>query len=1048
MDANKQLSPPTLLGDIDKKSKKRFDFRSHSYLIWCMVIPAVIMYLIYLSREIHPFGDESVLVLDLNAQYVYFFEALRKFVYGDASLLYSFSRALGGEFMGMYAYYIASPFSYIVCLFPETKMLEALLCIFLLKTAICGGTFGYYMHKTSTNRKKFSIVVFSILYALSSYAVVQQHNTMWIDAVMWLPLITLGIEEVIKHGKFKLYTIFLAITLFSNFYIGYMVCVYCLLYFFYYYFANNEDNRNNPLGEKRHLFKSLLRMAVFSLIAIGIAMVILLSAYYALNFGKTTFSDPNWEWYLNFDILELIYKFLPGSYDTVRPEGYPFVYCGLLTLLLVPAYFLSPKNSTRQKIFAGIFIFIFVASFFLSITDLIWHGFQRPNWLNYRYSFMLCFFLCVLACRSFADFERVSLKATMVGAVVIGMFCVYLQKYTDTKYVTPDDFTCIWFTLLMLFVYMAILTVLRKEKQKELTCIVLLTAICIEVFLNGLWNMNSLDKDVIYSSYSSYNSFLEKARPITKKVQESDLSFYRMEKTMARTTNDNMALSIRGLSGSTSTLNKETIQFLNKMGYSASSHWAKYLGGTPVNDSLLGIKYIVSDSGIYSNYYEEYATHEESPGYVAYRNPYALSLAYGVSDELLNFEMGFTNAPVVNENQNNDQNKQDEDDAGKIGDAVNSLKDKINEWLDIDETINSSQYIDHYNSPFERLNAIVTAMLGEEETVQIFVPISTEVPAYYNLDKGYAEGHACFNKKDTAQSAYLTYVLEMPADKELYFYLPSNYPREVDLALRVNSGQAISQGTFFGGETSRIISLGNRKGGDSLTLTLTLKGTDFYYMMNQDCFYYIDWTVFEDAMARLSADQYQITKFSEDSFEGTFTASRPNELVLSTLAYDKGWKVYVDGKEVETTKALGALTAFYVDGEAGQTHTIKIKYMPNTFIIGTTVSVISLGVLLLVIVFENKLKKRRYLKHLVCIPTDGATVTEETTEVETGDDLPKEEDRPSDEVTADVDDESVEASEIDEATPEEADAEESTSVETEADDDENPKEDDPESKEN
>ena len=205
------------------------------YLSLCFILPVVVMYLIYLAMQIHPFGDGSVLVLDLNGQYVYFFEALRNFVHGDASLLYSFSRALGGEFMGIYAYYIASPLSYIVALFPQERILEALLCLFLLKTGGCGLTFGYYLHKTSKKLNRISIICFSMLYALSAYCIVQQHNTMWIDCVMWLPLITLGLESLIKYKKFKMFTFFLALSVFSNFYIGYMVCIYVAVYFFYYY---------------------------------------------------------------------------------------------------------------------------------------------------------------------------------------------------------------------------------------------------------------------------------------------------------------------------------------------------------------------------------------------------------------------------------------------------------------------------------------------------------------------------------------------------------------------------------------------------------------------------------------------------------------------------------------------------------------------------------------------------------------------------------------------------------------------------------------------
>lgn len=960
MDNTKNISDstkaPNLLKDPNRKKNL---WMEHRYLLLCMLIPTALMYLIYLSREIHPFGNGCVLVLDLNGQYVWFFEALRNFVKGDASLLYSFARALGGEFLGIYAYYIASPLSYIVCLFPEDRMLEALLTLFLLKTAICGGTFGFYMHRNMKQPKPFSIIIFSTFYALTSYAVVQQHNTMWIDAVMWLPLITLGIEELIKHGKFKMYTIFLALTLFSNFYIGYMVCIYCFIYFFLYYIAHNEEWRNNPLHEKNHFFKSLFRIAFFSMLAIGIAAVILLGAYYALNFGKTTFSNPSWKWTLKFDILDLLYKFLPGSYDTVRPAGLPFVYCGILTLLLLPAYFLSDKYPMRQKIVSGVFILIFIASFSFSVTDLIWHGFQKPNWLNYRYSFMLCFYLCVLACRAFAGFRTVSLKAVMGTGGLIALLCVILQKYTNGgEYVKPDDYTCIWFTLIMIFVYLAVLGLLRKTNNEQMIAIVLVAAVAIEVFLNGLWNMNALDDDVTYSKYSYYNDFLDKSRPIAEMVQESDQSFYRMEKTFFRKTNDNMALNMRGLSGSTSTLNKETIQFLNKMGYASKSHWSKYLGGTPVNDSLLGLKYIISDSTIYNQYYEVYKQDTQN-GYTAYYNPYALSIAYGVDEDLLNFPLGYVSGDVGSESEASE-------DPGKIATAISALKGKLNEWFNIDETVNNAEYVDEYDSPFERLNAMVTAMLGEEETVQIFVPIPITDKSTTNLTMAYVAEHLRYAPTNSDQSGILSYSIEMPVTAELFFYMPSDYPREVKLEL-VEDAIRSNKGTFHGNETSRIISLGNQTAGDSLTLNMTLTTTYLYPKNNQECFYYIDWAVFENAMSRLAQDQYQITEYSETSFKGTFTASRDNELVMTTIPYDKGWKITVDGKEVEPIKALGSLVAFYVDGEVGETHDVELIYRPNTFVIGSVVSLLSLALLIAIIILEKRIRKIKYLGTLVSV---------------------------------------------------------------------------------
>ena len=383
----------------------------YRYLSLAFVVPALTMWLIYIAMGTYPFGNGSVLVLDLNGQYVYYFEQLREIVLGDGSFLYSFGRALGGEFMGIYAYYLASPFSYIVCLFPKEMITEALLLMFLLKTGLCGLTFGIYLHyKTSKNQlNKIAVVLFSTMYALTAFAVVQQHNTMWIDNLIFLPLIVMGIERMIKEHRFRLFIISLTVAVMSNFYIGYMMCIFVFVYFFVCYATISPEERN-PSGEAYHFGKSFLRIAGSSLIVIAMSAVILWSAYYALTFGKTTFSNPNFEFKSKFDLLDLISKLFIGSYDTVRPEGLPFVYSGSLTLILMPIYFVIKKIPIREKIASAFMVIFFVFSFTGSTIDLVWHGFQRPNWLNYRYSFILCFFMIFCAYRAFLYLREVDIK--------------------------------------------------------------------------------------------------------------------------------------------------------------------------------------------------------------------------------------------------------------------------------------------------------------------------------------------------------------------------------------------------------------------------------------------------------------------------------------------------------------------------------------------------------------------------------------------------------------------------------------------------------------
>ena len=952
---------------LGQKSKWLPILKEYNFLWVAAIVPTILMYLMYVARLIHPFGDSTVLVLDLNGQYVYFYEGLRSIFWGEGTLFYSFSRALGGEFMGMYDYYVASPLALLVALFPKDRIQEALLCIFLIKTALCSVTMSFYLYKHSVSRNKLVIITFGVMYALSSYAIIQQHNSMWIDAVMWLPILAYAIEEMIKRGPFRLYVFSLALTLISNFYIGYMVCIFTAAYCFYYYFAHNQHNENNPTGEKNHFLRSVGRIALWSALAVGIAAFIILSAYYSLSMGKDEFSTPKWEITQKFNLFEFLYKFLPSSYDTVRPAGLPFVYCGILPLLLVPAFFISKKFSKREKIAAGLFILFFVGSFATSTLDLIWHGFQKPNWLNYRYSFMLCFFLLVLAFRAFEHIEFTSRKSLLCITAFIGLFVLIVQELGDfmteaNEKLVIRPFATIWLSIACLAAYFIIICLWGKAKNRvrDNLAVVLAFLVCVEVFLSGLSEMNSFDKDVTYSKYSRYTAMTDTFLPITDKIYENDDGFFRMEKTYHRKKNDNFALNIKGLSNSTSTLNRDTLDFLARMGYSAKSHWAQYGGGTPVNDSLLGIKYLISDKDM-SHYYgdpvytkEDYNYAEDanvSGSYNVYLNPYVLSMLAGVSDSFATFDP------------------------------------------------------EAYDNPFDRLNAMVTAMLGASEPVKIFVPATQNGdPQLKDATVSTIAGHY----KYVGDKGVLTYSYTVPEGTQIYYYFPSDYPREVDLEISISKVgdktlpykmTASPEKNFGGGETQRIVSLGiaSYTGQESpapdtadVTLKVTIdNGSKNLYIKESwaSCIYYIDWAVFEEAMTALQTTQVHLDATSvDDHLTGYVETQGDRQLIYTSIPYDEGWKVTVDGKSVETFEAAGALVAFYVNGEG--LHDIDLRYLPDVYVLGLTVSIFCLIVFLLLLILYPWLKKMPVVKHFMRIQRPDLpqiTTDEDAAPLEVGD---------------------------------------------------------------
>lgn len=186
-----------------KFSPKTFLWNKRLYL-FAFFVPMLILLMSYFAFGLYPFGDESVLVLDLNGQYVYYYENLRDAFWGNGSMVNSWSRNLTGETIGIFAYYLASPFSLVVMLFPRSHMVDALLVMQLLKVGTASVTFCWYMRR-SKRTSPYTSLIFAILYSLMSYMIVQLMDPMWLDGLIYLPIICRGIEQLVDNRKWLLF---------------------------------------------------------------------------------------------------------------------------------------------------------------------------------------------------------------------------------------------------------------------------------------------------------------------------------------------------------------------------------------------------------------------------------------------------------------------------------------------------------------------------------------------------------------------------------------------------------------------------------------------------------------------------------------------------------------------------------------------------------------------------------------------------------------------------------------------------------------------------
>lgn len=101
---------------------------------------------------------------------------------------------------------------------------------------------------------------------------------------------------------------------------------------------------------------------------------------------------------------------------------------------------------------------------------------------------------------------------------------------------------------------------------------------------------------------------------------------------------------------------------------------------------------------------------------------------------------------------------------------------------------------------------------------------------------------------------------------------------------------------------------------------------------------------------QLSKSPWQISLVTDNYIEGMVEAGsdvQGQEVLMTSIPFDKGWKVMVDGVEVQAREGLGAFLA--VDLPPGE-HRVSMEFMPEGLIQGAMVSGGSLGLVLLIFI--------------------------------------------------------------------------------------------------
>ena len=867
-----------------KQSKTYKIFYKNRYVFLTTVLATACIAVIYVIFSVFPFGSITVMRMDLYHQYGPLFAELYDRIVEHKSLLYSWITGGGSSFLGNYLNYLSSPLSFLIFLFDKEDISYAITFIVAFKCILSATSFSYYLKK-SFNKDNYFLSAFGILYAFSAYFLAYYWNVMWLDAMIMLPLIALGIEKIFKTGDIKLYTVSLVILFFANYYMGYMCCIFAVLYFFVCFintYSNDGKLNENAVYEKKYSTKALMnnvfinrgvKFAFASIIAALICAITLVPVFMILKNSSATSGTFPQTFKSYFDLLDLITSHFALLETTIRSSGdnvLPNIYTGILTFILLPLFLVNNKIKLKEKATYVVLIIFFVFCFNNNCAEYIWHAFHFPNDLPYRYSYMYSFIIAVMGYKTILNFKGIKVKDIAYTGLAIISFVIVCQKFLTNKMTNST----IYATIIFVALWCGFLFLLKnKNAQKKTVSFVLVTFILCETIISSIVGLPlNQDNKNYKENYKTYTDAINY-------IDNKDSGFYRTELCYLNTRMDPAYYGYNGISVFSSMAYESYSQLQSSLGMQGNKvNSYTYNTQTPVYNMMFNIKYLIqTDVSLApsSNLYKKIHTTSDKKSNV-YESKYNLPIAY----------------------------------------CVNS---KIDDWV-TDE-----------GNPFEIQSDFVKLATGYSN---VFKPVkynSTDFDAVSGDDV--TENGTHWLEKSDSSSNYGTETVSLSPtiDGNLYLYVKSS-----DLKTITVNSEKVSDITQSM-EDAYILDIGYHNKGDEVLVSLDASTMESESTSFDFYCYTADDTVVKNMYNSLAGNSLNVESYSDTTIKGTVNA-KENCYLYSSIPYDDGWSVYVDGKKAETFEIGGTLLA--IELTPGQ-HKIEYKYFPVGFLYGIIISAVT-----------------------------------------------------------------------------------------------------------
>ncbi|MGF3076866.1 YfhO family protein [Facklamia sp. P12955] len=866
--------------------------------------PLALMLVGWFINDFFPFGEKSFLAIDFNQQFIDLYIFMRNSFYsGDfGALFYSFTKSIGGNMIGAWAYYLMSPFNIFYLILPMKWITYAIFLSVWLRYGAMGLSMAYYLIKRHGGQKRpYLTLILATTYSLNGFAVSYQMTPIFMDALWLMPLLLVALENVLDGKKPYTYIFLLASTMIIQYYMGYMICLFILFYSFYYLFVQYYQ------VHKDHYFKFLgqnvVRLGMFSLIGIGLSALLLVPNIYNLLFSKAALeSTLSFDWELQINPLDIFAKLMIGAFDNESwsaGPNLPNIYVGSLAMVGVISYFLSKTIKTSHKWASATVLTIFFFSMTHEFTSKIWHMGQNPAGFFYRFSWILVFFLILLAYQGLKD-KVIESQEVFIG-IAIALLIQSVVMVKEYSFLTPEQRQA------SAFIFGLMWLVLYLVKQPHFKWLLVLLLSFGELSANAYLSQGRLN----HNNAFKFENALDVIDESIDKIRPDKSDFYRISKTFYRSKNDPMTFSYPGMTTFTSSLEGSTRDLFEELGNSAIDA-SIYYYGTPLTDALFGVKYFVNN--------EPFSSDDQA-----------------VIDQTYIFPTDVTRLDITNE-----ANKVDETDRFTIFQTPKTLPIAFG----VSNQLAQLNLIE--NRPIANQNAIAQALLSDD--TEIFKLVETEVTLTNLIHGATQSGGQIFSREDNTLDGSMKLIFTPTTDDSYFVDIPrslSTYKGEVDILL---NGQNYDYRSKFG--ANQVFNIAHQAKGQEQELEIIIKA-DRQFNLTDLKIYQMDQNKVNQIIEDRQSEAIQIEEWGSNYVRGSITI-KDSPWVFTSIPYDQGWQVKVDGELVEDEKIWDSLLAFQV--EAGE-HQLEMIFQPRGLLLGAGITSLSALSLIAWALLEQKYGK-------------------------------------------------------------------------------------------